>query len=192
MQDTRLAVRQRIREFRVRAGLTQAELAEQVGTTAATVSRLETNAMTVSTDWLERFAAVLRVHPADLIARPGIQGARLLGKAGRAGRVAPANPDAELSVDLPADAVAVEVAVAQGPYAEGDQLIGARLSGASILSGVGRDCIVALRDGSVLLGRVAGAPPRLTLIPSTPGDPILYDQDVEWLAPIAISIRKLD
>lgn len=191
MQDTRLVVRQRIRELRVRAGLTQAELAEQVGTTAATVSRLETNAMTVSTDWLERFAAVLKVHPADLIERPGTQSARFLGKAGRAGRVAP-GPEHELALDVPLDAVAIEVGIAQGPYLAGEQLIGERLSGPSILSGVGRDCIVALKDGALLLARVAGAPPRLTLVPVAPGAPILYDQPVEWLAPIAISVRKFD
>lgn len=191
MQDTRLVVRQRIRELRVRAGLTQAELAGQVGTTAATVSRLENNAMTVSTGWLERLAAALKVHPAELIERPGAQSARLLGRAGSAGRVAP-GPEQDLRLDVPPDAVAIEVAVPQGPYQAGDRLIGERLSGASILSGVGRDCIVALKDGALLVARVAGAPPRLTLVPPASGAPILYDQEVEWLAPIAISLRKLD
>jgi transcriptional regulator with XRE-family HTH domain len=191
MQDTRLVVRQRIREFRVRRGFTQAELAEQVGTTAATVSRLENNAMTVSTDWLDRFAAVLGVHPADLIERPGSASARLLGKAGRSGRVAAGDAERELALDLPADAVAVEIAVAQGPYAEGERLVGMRLEGASILNGVGKDCIVALRDGAVLLARVAGAPPGLTLVPVAAGAPILYDQHVDWLAPVVISVRNL-
>lgn len=43
-------MRTRIRHFRKARGLTQTELAEALGTTAATVSRLETADMTVSTD----------------------------------------------------------------------------------------------------------------------------------------------
>jgi transcriptional regulator with XRE-family HTH domain len=188
MQDGHLVVRQRIREFRVRRGLTQAELAERVGTTAATVSRLETNAMTVSTDWLERFAAVLGVHPADLIERPGSPRARLLGKAGRNGRVATGEPG-EATLELPADAVAIEIAVAQGPYAAGERLIGERLTGASMLNGTGRDCIVALKDGSLMLARVVGTPPRPTLVPVAAGCPIRYDEEVEWLAPIVMRVQ---
>ena len=44
----------RIRHFRKLKGLTQSGLALRLSTTAATVSRLATADMTVSTDWLER------------------------------------------------------------------------------------------------------------------------------------------
>jgi transcriptional regulator with XRE-family HTH domain len=189
MQANRFLVRQRIREFRVRRGLTQAELAERVGTTAATVSRLETNTMTVSTDWLERFAAVLGVHPAELIERPNAPAIRLLGRADRTGRILPGAPQ-ELTLEAPAgDPVAIELADAQGPYAAGERLIGERLTGASILNGVGRDCIVAARDGQLMLARVVGAPPRTSLVPLAAGAPILYDMDVEWLAPIVMRVQ---
>jgi transcriptional regulator with XRE-family HTH domain len=190
MQDGHLAVRQRIREFRIRRGLTQSELAQKVGTSAATVSRLETNAMTVSTDWLERFAAVLAVHPADLIERPGSPSARLLGKAGRNGRIALGEPE-EATLDLPADAVAIEIAAAQGPYVAGERLIGGRLTGASMLNGVGRDCILALKEGPLMLARVVGTPPRPTLVPLTAGGPILYDSEVEWLAPVVMRVQTM-
>jgi len=188
MSDNRLVVRQRIREFRIRRGLTQAELAEKVGTTAATVSRLETDAMTVSTDWLERLATVLGVHPADLIERPGSGTVSLLGKAGRGGRIAPSEPH-EFKLDAPGDAVAVEVAEAQGPYSMGERLIGERLHGTSALNGTGRDCIVALKDGTLMLARLAGAPPHATLVPFASGAPVVYDAEVDWVAPIVMRIQ---
>src|SRR5262249_50792497 len=134
MSDKGLTMRHRIREFRIRRGFTQAELAEKVGTTAATVSRLETDAMTVSTDWLERLAEVLGVHPADLIERPGSAAVVLIGRAGRGGHVAPVEPQ-QLHLDPPGDAVAIEVVESQGPYAAGERLIGERLTGASALNG---------------------------------------------------------
>jgi transcriptional regulator with XRE-family HTH domain len=177
-----------IRQARQRRGLTQAELAELVGTTAATVSRLEKNTMTVSTEWLSRFAEALGVHASDLLERPGRPPVELLGRVGRAGRII-FNGQDEISLDLSTtDPVAVELTLAQGPYLAGERLVGERLRGASTVSGVGRDCIVALKDGGHLLARVVGTPPRFILVPPEPGSPILYDQEVEWLAPLVIRI----
>jgi transcriptional regulator with XRE-family HTH domain len=60
----------RIRELRKLSGLTLKDLADAIGTTPQTVQRLETGSMTVSTDWLFRFAQVLRVQPSELISDP--------------------------------------------------------------------------------------------------------------------------
>ncbi len=190
MSDNSLTMRHRIREFRIRRGLTQAELADKVGTTAATVSRLETDAMTVSTDWLDRLATVLGVHPADLIERPGSSAIRLIGRAGRGGHVAPVEPQ-ELHLDPPGDAVAVEITEAQGPYQAGERLIGERLAGSSAVGGAGRDCIVALKDGTIHLARLAGAPPRATLVPLASGGAVLFDAAIDWVAPIVMRVQFL-
>jgi len=178
-----------IRQARQLRGLTQAQLAERVGTTAATVSRLEKETMTVSTEWLSRFAVALDVHPADLLERPERHSTRLLGKVGRSGRVS-AGADEDVFVDFPsAEAVAIEIAAPQGPYAPGERLIGERLHGPSMVSGIGRDCIIGLPDGGVLLARLVGTGPRFTLVPAEPRSAILYDQEVSWVAPIAIRVQ---
>ena len=174
----------------MRRGLTQAELAEKVGTTAATVSRLETDAMTVSTDWLERLATVLGVHPAELIERPGAPALSLIGRAGRGGHVAPIEPQA-LHLDPPGEAVAVEIAEPQGPYQAGERVIGEKLKGQSALNGVGRDCIVGLKDGTILLARLAGAPPRAMLVPLASGSALQFDAAIDWVAPITMRVQLL-
>jgi transcriptional regulator with XRE-family HTH domain len=62
-----MAVALRIRHWRRERGLTLKELAKLVGTSEATLSRLETNRMKVSTDWLMRLARALDVQAADLL-----------------------------------------------------------------------------------------------------------------------------
>ena len=184
-------MRNLIRQVRLLKGLTQAELATKVGTTAATVSRLEKDTMTLSTDWLSRFAAALGVHPADLIEQRDRPAIRMLGKAGRNGRVSGVGDD-HITIELPTnDAVAIEISTPQGCYAAGERVIGERLRGQSMANGVGHDCIVALKDGGVVLARVAGSGPRFTLVPAEPRGTILYEQEVEWIAPLVIRMQIL-
>lgn len=186
-----LALTNLIRQVRHLRGLTLAQLAKKVGTTAATVSRLEKDEMTVSTEWLERFAVALDVHPSDLLERRDRPAIQLLGKAGRNGRVMAAGDDS-VSIEIPYnDAVAIEIAAHQGCYAAGERLIGERLRGASMTSGIGRDCIVALKAGGLVLARVAGTPPRFTLVPPEPRATILYEQEVDWIAPLAIRMQVI-
>src|SRR5262249_5953790 len=108
----------------------------------------------------------------------------------RGGRVQGGEPQ-EMRLDAPGDAVAVEVAEAQGPYQPGERLIGERLSGPSALNGAGRDCIVRLKDGTIQLARLAGAPPRATLVPFATGAPVLFNADIDWVAPIVMRVQFL-
>ncbi len=93
----------RIRHFRKLKGLTQSGLAVRLGTTAATVSRLETADMTVSTDWLERIAAALGVTPGDLIDVALPNRLVALGELGAGGTVAtlPSEAAPVLTVETP-------------------------------------------------------------------------------------------
>jgi transcriptional regulator with XRE-family HTH domain len=185
------ALKNLIRQVRLLRGLTLAQLAKKVGTTAATVSRLEKDEMTVSTAWLERFAAALGVHPSELIEQRDRPAITLLGKAGRNGRVL-GGSDESILVELPTtDAVAIEIATHQGCYAAGERVIGERLRGASMTNGIGRDCIVALKDGGVMLARVVGSGPRFTLVPAESRGTILYEQEVEWIAPLVIRMQLI-
>ncbi len=58
----------RLREWREKRGLTQAELARKVGVRQATISRLETEeSRRIELDVLDRLLRVLRCKPNDLL-----------------------------------------------------------------------------------------------------------------------------
>ena len=60
----------RIREWRERRGMTQAELARRVGVRQATISRLETEeSRRIELDVLDRLAQALQCEPGDLLER---------------------------------------------------------------------------------------------------------------------------
>ena len=61
------------------------DLARLIGTTAATVSRLETADMTISMDWLQKLAEALRVQVTDLIDSPHPNRVPCVGRVGRGG-----------------------------------------------------------------------------------------------------------
>ncbi|MEO1552675.1 MAG: helix-turn-helix transcriptional regulator [Pseudomonadota bacterium] len=60
-------VRNNLRAWREFRKLTQEELAEKVGTTAAVISLLENGQRGLSATWLHRFAPHLRVSPGFLL-----------------------------------------------------------------------------------------------------------------------------
>ena len=57
----------KIREARERAGLSMAELADLIGTTAPTINKLEKGQRNVTLGWLHRIAEGLRMRPSGLI-----------------------------------------------------------------------------------------------------------------------------
>lgn len=74
-----------IREWRLHRKLTQTQLAKQIDTTAATISRIETGELPYTQDTLEQIADVLQTSPAALIAsRPDDQYVRLCALVDRA------------------------------------------------------------------------------------------------------------
>lgn len=62
----------RIREVRKARGYTLAQVAKATGTTPQTISRLETDDMTVSVPWLEKIGAALGVDPYALMPNPDL------------------------------------------------------------------------------------------------------------------------
>ena len=57
----------RIRELRQQKGWTAEDLAKVIGSTHATVSRLEQNKQALTTDWIYKIAFALGVRPADIL-----------------------------------------------------------------------------------------------------------------------------
>lgn len=184
----------RIRQYRKQKGLTQLELADRVGTTAATISRLETSDMTVSMDWLSRFSAIFHVPVSELIDEPANGRLELVGLLRHGGRLMALPPELRggLNPDIQArDPVALQVGDNLGAYRSGDILIGDRLTRENIYLAFNRDCIV-LPVGSEQChcGRLTpGDQGNYWLMPAESGSQMIALPDLEWAAPIVTLIR---
>lgn len=185
----------RIRYFRRLRRLTQAELARRAGTTAATISRLETSDMTVSTDWLEKLAAALDVRVTELVGKPQTPHIPWVGQIGRDGLfdTALAAGDEMLTLEAPArDPVALRIHVNMGPYCAGDVLIADRLPPEHAARALGRDCIVEVDGESSGFGRfVSSADGNFLLVPPDPGAQARALPTPDWIAPVVMLIRHL-
>lgn len=184
----------RLRHFRTRRGLTQGDLARRLGTTAATISRLETADMTVSTDWLEKFASALDVAVSDLIATPDEGAAMLAGSLASDGGVSPPAPgETSITLDVAVRRpVALRVAGSFGPYRSGDLLIGSKHAPGEAPQFAGRECILSA-SGTVRFGKLVsiGGEGTLLLVPIAGAEAARLDR-IDWLAPVALMIRRFD
>jgi len=75
----------RIRKLRKTRGWTLQQLADLIGTTPQTVQRLETANMTVSMDWLQKFANAFNVSPVDLMKESTPRDIECIGEIGHDG-----------------------------------------------------------------------------------------------------------
>jgi transcriptional regulator with XRE-family HTH domain len=187
-------VKTRLRHFRTRRGLTQGDLARRLGTTAATISRLETADMTVSTDWLEKFASALDVAVSDLIATPDEGAVLLAGLLAPDGGVSPPAPgETSLTLDVAVrEPVALRIAGTFGPYLSGDLLVGSKHAAGEAAQFAGRDCILSA-GGTVRFGKLVsiGKEDSLVLVPIAGAEAVRLD-GIDWLAPVALMIRRFD
>ncbi len=166
-------------------------LADRIGTTPQTVQRLETANMTVSTDWLEKIAMALEIRIVDLLEDKERRGISMLGVVGRGDRVAVGDIDDEFTLDIPADdPVAVELTSAIGPYKAGAILVGNRYRGQDAANAAGRNAIVGLKDGSVVLRRVILHPDGggMSLVSLESGGDITHGPNIAWAAPIVMAV----
>jgi transcriptional regulator with XRE-family HTH domain len=60
--------RNRLRELRKAAGLSQTELAKRTGVSQSAISQMENDALAMDTAWMRAFARELSCDPADLLA----------------------------------------------------------------------------------------------------------------------------
>ena len=188
-----IGMRTRIREFRKLRGFTLKQMAGKLNTTPQTVQRLETANMTVSTSWLEKFALALSVEPSDLLGARSKSEIQLIGYVDERGRInhraneTSTNFHIEVLAD---DPVAVRVEIAAGPYEAGTVLIAGRFRDEDIENAHGKDCLVGLVDGPVLLRRVIrGRNKGWTLVPHENGGEVQYDRPLAWVARIVMALR---
>lgn len=185
-------LRTRLRELRKSRGWTLAEVAERIGTTPQTISRLETNVMTVSTDWLQKFAALFGVTAAELISDQGATAIEVIGSAARDGRIGgPGAGQLPLPLALE-DAVAVRLAENVGAYRAGTYLIATKLSGRNIAAAKGHVCICETAQGARWLARlIEGVDGTFTLVPLDGGE-VQYDVALNWAARVRLDVRFAD
>jgi transcriptional regulator with XRE-family HTH domain len=192
----------RIRELRKTRGLTLQQLAEQAGTTAQTIQRLETDNMSVSVDWLLRIAPALGVSPAALLETSGTErSATYLGHLNRDCIVtsAPAGGrPPKIPIDVPGQApLAVLLTDRIGPYEPATVLIADRQDDiAEYESANGRDCLVKTHDGSMLFrqimaGSKGGLSGAIALLPYTNNRTVDRDVRINWIAPVLMAVRYL-
>jgi len=179
----------RIRKLRKTRGWTLQQLADQIGTTPQTVQRLETANMTVSMDWLQKFANAFNVSPVDLIDESSPRDIECIGEIGHEGF----GEQNVLSLDIPAhNPIAVRISQPVGPFLCGTVLVADRLARSQWHTAVGWDCLVAVTGGATVLRRLAnGLDDTYSLVPLTTGMTILYDQNLDWVARVVMRIDYL-
>ncbi|MBX3493452.1 MAG: helix-turn-helix domain-containing protein [Parvibaculum sp.] len=184
----------RIRHFRKLKGLTQSGLALRLSTTAATVSRLETADMTVSTDWLERIADALDVTPGDLIDVALPDRLVALGELVAGGTVVALPPEAApvLTAETPADnPVLIGVARDLGPWRTGDLLVGDRHDGEGAMrTALGRDVIAGGRTETGFGRLIAFEKGDCLLAPPETGAHGKRIVAALWIAPLVMLVRR--
>ena len=187
----------RIRKLRKTRGWTLQQLADLIGTTPQTVQRLETANMTVSMDWLEKFANAFNVSAVDLMEASSSRDIECIGEIGHNGALENApggfSEQTFLSFDIPAhNPVAVRITQSVGTYLPGTVLVADRLARPQWPEADGWDCLVGLEDGSTLLRRlIEGSNNGFTLVALASGIPVLYNQKLDWVARIVMRMDYL-
>ncbi len=182
----------RIRALRQERGWTLQELANLVGTTAQTVQRLETNNMTISTDWLERFGEAFGVEPIQLLATHVKDRVPVIGRLAGDGRVRFFEEgQEELSGSfvriVALDPVAVRIVEGFSDYRTDSFLICERFRERNIENCVGADALACLGGNEVVFGRIIrGELGKFTIVPPVSSMDVWYDRKLEWTGkPIA-------
>lgn len=186
----------RIRYYRKLRHLTQSDLARLVGTTPATISRLETADMNVSANWLRRFAGIFHVPIADLIEEAHTQGRiPCIGEIDRTGALSenPKGKDDDVALEAHArDPIAIRIRENFGPYCIGDIIIADRMSSDDVLHALGRDCFVDIEGEEAGFGRfISSGNGAYLLVPPEPGAEARSLAIPNWVAPIVMLIRYL-
>jgi len=185
----------RIRQVRKSKGLTQGQLARLVGSTAATISRLETTDMTLSTKWVERLGVALDIQPGDLLITPNhtmhIPNLGTLDDAGIVqNRTTPSHQIAPLQLFFE-NTLCASLSADIGPYKANDHIVARLVSYEQLRALIGKDCLFCDPTGAIHLRKLlAIEDTMLTLEAITTQTPIFHIGPFDWIAVLVFSIRS--
>lgn len=185
-------IKNRLQELREAKGLTQAELANLVGTTGQQIGRLEAGKRKLTIEWMRLLAPALGVAPNDLLEDYAAVGVPLVGFVGAGAEVYAIDDHAKggglEEVEKPQGATWSTVAVRvrgesmKPAYKDGDLLYYDTQSNGDLDHLIGDDCVVKLQDGRALvkeLRKNGGA----YWLHSYNADPMI-DVNIDWAAKI--------
>ncbi len=188
-----------IRHYRQNRGMTQTQLAEQLGTTTQSVSRLETGNMRLSIDWLERIGTALGVHATALLPAPQDQTTPLMF-AQHDGTLGNQSPGQFMWPQLDTRHLAIRMVQACGPFLAGETLVCQALNAEQLPNALGQIVLVTSPDWpSPRLGRLLHVNTDPTSTEQARGDlqifsgpnAILRSVEIHQLHLITHSVRAL-
>jgi len=181
-----------LKRRREELGLTQTELAGLAVTSQQQIDRLEKGERRLTRDWAVRLARPLRWSPMQVMfGDAGANAIQLLGEMTPDETVLAYSPEAIVRIEAPPDDAidlqAVRVASdAFEPRFFADDLLLVSAAGADLADCIGRECLVELSDGRLMIKRVeAGrSPETVTLRAYRLSNETLVDVSLRWASPI--------
>lgn len=183
-----------IREVRHAKGLTLQDVADRCRppTTAQTIGRLETGMRTVSIAWLNRIAAALNLHAAQLVRAPELPMPDIVALLGPDGPTPPRSGEVATLPRPAPDGLMMLVEASVGEYRQGDVVWLERLDPKVFDKALNRDVLVPRPSERFLFGRLIGREGnRLQLLPPGQGSRQLVVADVPWIAVTTQLLRPL-
>lgn len=190
----------RIAEFRKKARLSQARLAQAVGTGRSTIVKLERGEMRLTTVWMRRIADQLQVRPSALISDEIPREVEIMGYVGAGTKVYPLDDQMRrqgetVPCPIALDAEKTAAVIVRGdsmlPLEDGWVLYYTRMFEGVPIDAVGHLCVVQLaNDGPIYVKQLRRgyAPNHFNLL-STNADPI-EDANVEWAARVKLVVAR--
>lgn len=172
-----------IRLIRTKLGLSMDKLAEKIGTTRATIMKLEHGDMKLTTNWMDRIASGLGCDPVDLITATN-KTVKVFGYVGAGAVVFPVEEDQagtgaidEVEAPPGVDPDSVIAVIVTGTsmypaYREGDALYYKKLCDYDD-SCLRKECIVKVKDGAIYVKVLTrGSKPNTFTLTSYNAEPI--------------------
>ncbi|MEL6339795.1 MAG: helix-turn-helix domain-containing protein [Myxococcota bacterium] len=188
----------RLRELRHAAGLTLQQLADRVGTTAPTVSRLEKGDRELTVKWMRRFGDALGLRPSEILEVSPKLTAQVVGRVGAGDAIHWLSVQGDTGAESLnfserfADLIGVRVrGDSMYPvYRDGDLLFCRPRSGVEISECLGRDCVVQTVTGESFVKtlRQSLLPGRFRL--TSYRIPDIEDVALEWASPVVWVMRS--
>lgn len=184
----------RIRQVRKSKGLTQAQLARLVGSTAATISRLETTDMTLSTRWVERLGVALDILPGDLLITPNhVIHIPTVGEFDAAGilqnHTSPPQQLAPVQLFFE-NTLGASLSVDIGPYKANDFVVARLVPYEQLGLLLGKDCLFRDPAGAIHLRKLIAIDGNMLTLEDLVTQVSLFHFDrFEWVAVLVFSIR---